>query len=91
MHRFILGAFSALVISTLSLTFADRAVAFDQIFVFGDSLSDTGNVLIGSDGTTPDPNAYFEGRFSNGPVWIERLASSGQKTGQVSAETTRTV
>ena len=79
MHRFCFGAFSALVISILSLTVADRAVArnvaFDQMFVFGDSLSSTGNVFIGSGGTTPDPDAYFKGRFSNGPVWVERLAT----------------
>ena len=74
MHRFCFGAFGALVIFILSLTAAHPAVAFDQIFVFGDSTSDTGNDLIASGGTTPDPNAFFEGRFSNGLVWVDRLA-----------------
>jgi phospholipase/lecithinase/hemolysin len=39
-----------------------------QIVGFGDSLSDTGNVFAPS-----PPN--FQGRFSNGPVWVEGLAS----------------
>jgi phospholipase/lecithinase/hemolysin len=44
-----------------------------QIVVFGDSISDTGNVFALS-GTPPSP-PYFQGRFSNGPVWVEGLAS----------------
>ena len=74
MHRICFGAFSALIVAILSLTVAHPAAAFDQIFVFGDSTSDTGNDLIASGGTTPDPNAFFEGRFSNGLVWVDRLA-----------------
>ncbi|MBW2570714.1 MAG: SGNH/GDSL hydrolase family protein [Deltaproteobacteria bacterium] len=43
-----------------------------DIVVFGDSLSDTGNVYVSSPGFPPSP--YFIGRFSNGPVWVETLA-----------------
>ena len=50
----------------------DRA-PFSGIVCFGDSLSDTGN-LFALTGYPPGP-AYFEGRFSNGPVWIEYLAA----------------
>ena len=38
--------------------------------VFGDSLSDPGN-LFALTGLPPAP--YFDGRFSNGPVWAERV------------------
>jgi phospholipase/lecithinase/hemolysin len=47
---------------------------FSRIFVFGDSLSDTGNLFRLSGGYPPAP--YFEGRFSNGPLWVGRLADA---------------
>jgi phospholipase/lecithinase/hemolysin len=46
-----------------------------QLFVFGDSLSDPGNLSAATGGTNP-PAPYFQGRFSNGPVWTEYLAQS---------------
>jgi outer membrane lipase/esterase len=42
-----------------------------RLITFGDSLSDNGN-LFGLTGNPPPP--YFNGRFSNGPTWIELLA-----------------
>jgi phospholipase/lecithinase/hemolysin len=47
---------------------------FSRIFVFGDSLSDTGNLFRLSGGYPPPP--YFEGRFSNGHLWVEQLADA---------------
>jgi len=41
------------------------ANAYDQIYIFGDSLSDTGNAKVFS-GNAENP--YFPSRFSNGPV-----------------------
>ncbi len=49
------------------------ANAFSGITIFGDSLSDTGNVYAATGFTFPPP-PYFFGRFSNGPVWVETLA-----------------
>ena len=46
---------------------------FDDLFVFGDSLSDTGNVFEGTGGTIPSAPPYAPGRFSNGPVWVDQL------------------
>ena len=48
-----------------------RSQNFDNVISFGDSLSDTGNVFAFI-GEPPPP--YFQGRFSNGPVWTELLA-----------------
>lgn len=47
---------------------------FSQIYVFGDSLSDDGNVFALSGGAAPPSPPYFNGRFTNGPVWAEDLA-----------------
>ena len=60
-----------LIITTLP-TAAKAAQKFDALYVFGDSLSDTGNVFETSGDQFP-PSPYFEGRFSNGPNWIDYL------------------
>jgi phospholipase/lecithinase/hemolysin len=52
-----------------------RAGGITGIVAFGDSLSDTGNVYTATGGAIPaPPNEYFQGRFSNGPNWVEYLA-----------------
>ncbi|HEY9649735.1 MAG TPA: SGNH/GDSL hydrolase family protein [Coleofasciculaceae cyanobacterium] len=53
------------------------AATFSQMFVFGDSLSDTGNVFnltSAALGVGIPPTPYFQGRFSNGDNWIDYLA-----------------
>lgn len=45
-----------------------------DIYVFGDSLSDEGNFYLASGGALPPTPLYYEGRFSNGPLWTESLA-----------------
>lgn len=47
--------------------------SFDRLIVFGDSLSDVGNLDAATFGLQPGSD-YFEGRFSNGPVYSEQLA-----------------
>ncbi|MBD1898938.1 SGNH/GDSL hydrolase family protein [Trichocoleus sp. DQ-A3] len=51
------------------------AASFDRIFVFGDSLSDTGNVSNLTGGFSPQSPPYYQGRFSNGPIWVDALAN----------------
>lgn len=47
-----------------------------RIIVFGDSLSDTGNAHIATlHHRAPSP-PYYDGRFSNGPVWVEDFAAN---------------
>src|SRR5262245_6310055 len=61
----------------LSATLVSAAFARDytEVIVFGDSLSDPGNLFAVTGGAIP-PSPYFEGRFSNGPVWAELLADA---------------
>lgn len=47
----------------------------NQLYIFGDSLSDTGNIYRATGGAYPSSPPYFQGRYSNGLVWVEYLAS----------------
>lgn len=47
---------------------------FDSFVAFGDSLSDVGNVFISTEGANPPSPPYFNGRFSNGPLVVEKIA-----------------
>jgi phospholipase/lecithinase/hemolysin len=44
--------------------------AFTALYAFGDSLSDTGR------NPPSQASSYFNGRFSNGPLWVEYLSTS---------------
>jgi len=71
-------------------TLPQKAIAakFDALYVFGDSLSDTGNTFTATRGTIPVPTvnnsnraAYFPGRFSNGPIWVDYFGSQINQPG----------
>ncbi|UJR13476.1 hypothetical protein I4U23_000490 [Adineta vaga] len=51
-------------------------VPYDTVVCFGDSHSDTGNVYNLSEFKWPPVPPYYQGRFSNGPIWIEKLGIS---------------
>jgi len=63
----------------LTLTLAGQAcaaTAYSGMYIFGDSLSETGNYEAAGVGDLVYPAPYAPGRFSNGPVWVEYLATS---------------
>ncbi len=74
------------LIAATTIVAAGNAAAdtqFSSIIAFGDSLSDNGNYYRLVDGLTPlipqdgaPPLPYFFGRYSNGPVAVELLASN---------------
>jgi outer membrane lipase/esterase len=55
---------------------------FSNIYLLGDSLSDQGNLfiatsaLVGPINALPNPDHYFNGRFSNGPIYADVLAQA---------------
>ena len=50
-----------------SAAMVSTAPAFDALYAFGDSLTDTGN-------EPAEPVLHYEGRWSNGPLWVEYLS-----------------
>jgi phospholipase/lecithinase/hemolysin len=52
----------------------DSNTRYSQVVVLGASLSDTGNASTLTAGLLPGAG-YYEGRWSNGPLWIDSLAA----------------
>lgn len=72
----------------LTLLFANTVQAeasFSRVFIFGDSLSDTGNLAAAAGMPLPVP--YDEKRVSNGPVAVETLAIKLGHTAEASEYT----
>lgn len=73
---------SILLLMWLAIATAASAVPISAIYILGDSLSDQGNMkrateIIGAPAPVlPDPAHYFDGRFSNGPVYADYLAGA---------------
>ncbi|KAJ9083743.1 hypothetical protein DSO57_1031694 [Entomophthora muscae] len=53
-------------------------LAFDGVYMFGDSACDTGNLFNSSGNTDPDPKVYWRGRQCNGPMWPDYLQARHQ-------------
>jgi len=69
------GAALAALTLAASVTMAGAASAqsYNRLVVFGDSLSDNGNLYRSTFNTQPTSPPYFQGRFSNGPAFTELL------------------
>lgn len=81
MKRFLRGAaLGALTLAaTAAIAGAASAQTYNRLVVFGDSLSDNGNLFLASGGTQPPAGLYFQGRFSNGPVFTELLGFNASR------------
>src|SRR5580693_7183057 len=62
--RRLVGALAALALLAAR---PSSGFAFTALVTFGDSYTDTGNA-------PSSPPDYYDGRFSNGPLWVEYLS-----------------
>ncbi len=69
-----LGVFAAVYLWAAVASAAGLA-PISQVFVFGDSLSDTGNAFTATGGALPPSPPYFAGRVTNGLIWVEPMSS----------------
>ena len=63
-------------IYVFAITGLANASPYSNVFVYGDSLSDTGNIFFVSNGTIPQSPPYYNGRFSNGLLTVEYFANA---------------
>lgn len=66
---------ATLLVSLITITVGSAATAFSKLVVFGDSLNDRGNMAAFTGGSFPNAPLYAYGRQTNGPLWVEYLAS----------------
>jgi outer membrane lipase/esterase len=78
---------AAALLSAVLLAEPTSAQTYDRLVVFGDSLSDNGNAFRASGGRRPPSPPYFQGRFSNGPVFSELLGFQLSGFGTVTGST----
>lgn len=73
MHSRIVQRLILALLCLAALSQARAASTYSAIYVFGDSYSDVGNISLATNGAIPGP-LYYNGRFSNGPIWVEHIA-----------------
>jgi phospholipase/lecithinase/hemolysin len=56
-----------------SMTAQAATPSYDSLYVFGDSYCDVGNLFTATGGAEPAA-PYYNGRFSNGPLWLDHVA-----------------
>ncbi len=74
--RFSRNLAATVALATAAIT--AQAGPFSDLVIFGDSLSDTGNLQRISSGAFPDLTSgpYFSGRYSNGLIWTDYFGAA---------------
>ncbi len=66
-------AIMAVVLGLASTSARAVTASYDALYVFGDSYCDVGNIFMATGGAEPAA-PYYNGRFSNGPIWLDHVA-----------------
>ncbi|WP_292050991.1 MULTISPECIES: autotransporter domain-containing protein [unclassified Brevundimonas] len=67
------AASTALAVALVAIAGSASAQTYDRLVVFGDSLSDNGNLYGATNGAQPASPPYWQGRFSDGRTFAEQL------------------
>jgi phospholipase/lecithinase/hemolysin len=67
---------ACVAVTLVAMSSLASAGAYSNLFVYGDSLSDLGNIYNTSGHAIPLSPPYYMGRFSNGPLAAEYLAKT---------------
>lgn len=73
MRKIIGYSITATVLAVASLHAMATTPRYDALIVFGDSYCDVGNLFLATGGAEPAA-PYYNGRFSNGPIWLDHVA-----------------
>jgi phospholipase/lecithinase/hemolysin len=73
MHKRLWVLTVATFLGLASMTVLATTPTYDSLYVFGDSYCDVGNIFAATGGAEPAA-PYYNGRFSNGPIWLDHVA-----------------
>jgi outer membrane lipase/esterase len=73
MRRIVWHSLIAVCLSVAGVAAHAATPSYDALYVFGDSYCDVGNIFRATHGAEPPP-PYYDGRFSNGPIWLDHAA-----------------
>jgi phospholipase/lecithinase/hemolysin len=73
MHKHLWSLMIAAFLVQASLSATAATPKYDALVVFGDSYCDVGNLFVLTHGAEPAA-PYYDGRFSNGPIWLDHVA-----------------
>ena len=71
-----LSQFAAVGLTAPLVVRGNPPPTYSSVVAFGDSFTDNGNEYHLSNQSWPADPAYYQGCFSNGPVWVERVAAN---------------
>ncbi len=73
MHKILSYSLIAVLLATTECVAHAAGPTYDNLIVFGDSYCDVGNIFALTGGAEPAA-PYYNGRFSNGPIWLDHVA-----------------